>query len=206
ERVGEANILHLAAHGQFNPIASLNSLIALAPDETNDGWLTVGESYGLNLENTDLVVLSACETNLGDLSEGDELVGLTRALIFSGTPSVIASLWAVEDEATSLLMERFYTHLKDRMGKAEALRQAQIETREEYPNPYYWSGFVLSGDPGEIESESMEAEESEAGVSGDDNRAAVEADAPATTAPVETAESQPNGNCLSLLVIIGALG
>jgi CHAT domain-containing protein len=148
EQVSQANILHLAAHGEFNPVAPLNSLIALAPDDNNDGWLTVGETYGLNLKKTDLVVLSACETNLGDLSKGDELVGLTRALIFAGTPSVIASLWQVEDAATSLLMERFYTHLKDGMGKAESLRQAQLEVREEYPNPYYWSAFVLSGDGG----------------------------------------------------------
>ncbi|MCP4995644.1 MAG: tetratricopeptide repeat protein [Gammaproteobacteria bacterium] len=151
KQASEANILHLAAHGKFNQDAPLYSLIALAPDDTNDGWLTVGESYGLNLENTDLVVLSACETNLGDLSAGDELVGLTRAFIFAGTPSVIASLWAVEDETTSLLMERFYTHLRDGMGKAAALRQAQLDVREEYPNPYYWSAFVLSGDGGEVE-------------------------------------------------------
>ncbi|MCL4298820.1 MAG: tetratricopeptide repeat protein [Anaerolineae bacterium] len=160
EQVSQANILHLAAHGTFNPIAPLNSLIALAPDPVNnsqstidnsqfhDGWLTVGEIYGLDLKKTDLVVLSACETNLGDLNEGDELVGLTRAFIFAGTPSVIASLWNVEDEATSLLMERFYTHLKDGLGKAEALRQAQLDMRQEYPNPYYWAGFVLSGDGG----------------------------------------------------------
>jgi CHAT domain-containing protein len=160
EQVSQANLLHLAAHGHFNPAAPLTSLIALAPDNPEnpkskiqnpksvDGWLTVAEVYGLPLANTNLVVLSACETHLGDLSEGDELVGLTRALIFAGTPSVIASLWAVEDEATARLMERFYTHLKDGLGKAEALRQAQLEIREEYSNPYYWSGFVLSGDPG----------------------------------------------------------
>ena len=108
------------------------------------------------MSQTGLVVLSACETQLGQkgletglgVTAGDDVVGLTRALIFAGTPSVIASLWAVEDEATSRLMERFYTHLKAGLGKAEALRQAQIELREEYPNPYYWSGFVLSGDPG----------------------------------------------------------
>ncbi|MCP4406579.1 MAG: tetratricopeptide repeat protein [Gammaproteobacteria bacterium] len=194
QQVSEANILHLAAHGQFNPVAPLNSLIALAPDETNDGWLTVGESYGLNLENTDLVVLSACETNLGDLSAGDELVGLTRALIFAGTPSVIASLWAVEDETTSLLMERFYTHLRDGVGKAEALRQAQIEVRTEYPNPYYWSGFVLSGDPGFGQgSEGTEEQGEVVSSSGSSDM-------------TETTEGQSSGNCLSLLVIIGALG
>ncbi|MCL4298821.1 MAG: tetratricopeptide repeat protein [Anaerolineae bacterium] len=157
KQASQANILHLAAHGKFNPITPLNSLIALAPDnpiseiedpQTVDGWLTVGEVYGLDLKKTDLVVLSACETNLGDLSEGDELVGLTRAFMFAGTPSVIASLWNVEDEATSLLMERFYTHLKDGIGKAEALRQAQLEVREKDPNPYYWAAFVLSGDGG----------------------------------------------------------
>jgi hypothetical protein len=96
------------------------------------------------------VVLSACQTNLGDLSEGDELVGLTRAFIFAGTPSVIASLWSVEDESTALLMERFYTHLREGAGKAEALRQAQIEVRDQDPNPYYWAAFVLSGDGGKV--------------------------------------------------------
>jgi len=155
QQVSEANILHLAAHGVFNPVAPLNSLIALSPDDENDGWLTVGEVYGLDLNNTDLIVLSACETNLGDLSEGDELVGLTRAFIFAGTPSILTSLWNVDDEATSLLMERFYTHLKGGMGKAEALRQAQLETREEYPNPYYWSAFVLSGYPGGTTGEAV---------------------------------------------------
>jgi CHAT domain-containing protein/tetratricopeptide (TPR) repeat protein len=149
-RASGAGILHLAAHGFYNPVAPLSSLIALAPDEANDGWLTVGEVYGLDLSRADLVVLSACQTNLGELSAGDELVGLTRAFIFAGTPTVVASLWSVEDESTALLMERFYAHLRDGMGKAEALRQAQLEVREKYPNPYYWAGFVLSGDGGEM--------------------------------------------------------
>lgn len=96
------------------------------------------------------MVLSACQANPGNLSEGDELVGLMRACIFAGTPNVVASLWVIDDEATSLLMEHFYTHLRDGMGKAKALRQAQIEVREEYPNPYYWAAFVLSGDGGAV--------------------------------------------------------
>jgi CHAT domain-containing protein len=163
ERVAEAGIVHLAAHGHYNPVAPLSSLIALAPDDpasgsgssseqaTYDGWLTVGEVYGLDLSQTDLVVLSACQTHLGELSQGDELVGLTRAFIFAGTPTVVASLWNVNDEATSFLMERFYSHLKeDGLGKAEALRQAQLETMVEYPDPYYWAAFVMSGDGGEV--------------------------------------------------------
>ncbi len=89
--------------------------------------------YGLDLKQTDSVVLSACETHLG----GDELVGLTRAFFFAGTLTVIASLWRVDDEATAILMERFYRHLRVGLGKAAALRQAQLDMLVDYPNPYY---------------------------------------------------------------------
>jgi CHAT domain-containing protein/Tfp pilus assembly protein PilF len=160
QQVGQAGIVHLAAHGSFSPIAPLASAIYLAPDPldtstgardtSRDGRLEVGEIYGLNLHQADLVVLSACETQLGELSAGDELVGLTRAFFFAGTPSVIATLWSVDDKTTALLMARFYTHLRAGMGKAEALRQAQQDVHAEHPNPYYWAGFVLSGDPGSI--------------------------------------------------------
>jgi CHAT domain-containing protein len=111
-QVAGVDIFHLAAHGFYNPTAPLSSLIALAPDPANpkstihnpqsaDGWLTVGEVYGLNLKQTGLVVLSACQTQLGELSAGDELVGLTRAFFFAGTPTVVASLWNVDDAATA---------------------------------------------------------------------------------------------------------
>jgi CHAT domain-containing protein/Tfp pilus assembly protein PilF len=155
EQASQAKILHLAAHGNYNRANSLYSTVALAPsgnDENNNGRLEVWEVYGLDLSNADLVVLSACETQLGELSAGDEVVGLTRAFIFAGAPSVVASLWTVDDEATALLMERFYTHLRHGMGKAEALRQAQLETMavEGYANPYYWAAFTLVGDGGEI--------------------------------------------------------
>jgi tetratricopeptide (TPR) repeat protein len=150
ERAGEVGFLHLAAHGRYNPVAPLSSLVALARDKANDGWLTVREIYGLDLRKADLVVLSACETQLGELSAGDEVVGMTRAFFFAGTPTVVASLWSVDDRSTGLLMERFYTHLREGMDKAEALRQAQLEVRAEYPNPYYWSAFVLSGGGGKL--------------------------------------------------------
>jgi tetratricopeptide (TPR) repeat protein len=155
EHVAKAGILHLAAHGQFNTDEPLRSSIVLAPSRNDDGRLEVREVYGLHLSTVGLVVLSACQTQVNDASEqdivtaGDEVVGLTRALFFAGTPSVIASLWNIDDQATGLLMERFYTHLRAGMSKAEALQAAQIEVRVQYPNPYYWAGFVLSGDPGE---------------------------------------------------------
>jgi CHAT domain-containing protein len=148
EHVAEAGILHLAAHGGYNPFNPLFSTIFLAPDENYDGRLEVHEVYSLNLKHTDLVVLSACQTQLGELSAGDELVGLTRAFFFAGTPTVIASLWRVDDEATAILMERFYRHLQAGLGKAAALRQAQLDMLVDYPDPYYWAGFVLSGDGG----------------------------------------------------------
>ncbi|MCB0164222.1 MAG: CHAT domain-containing protein [Anaerolineae bacterium] len=206
EQVGKANIVHLAAHGQFNAVAPLNSLIALAPDDENDGWLTVDEVYSLNLHQADLVVLSACNTNLGDLSQGDELVGLTRALLFAGTPCVMASLWPIEDESTSMLMARFYTHLKGGWGQAEALRQAQIEVRAEHPHPYYWSGFVLSGDPGQIEPQ-LYCSTAQPEPTGRDNSLteAANDNHPPTSEPFTDNQDQFSGNCLNLLIIF-ALG
>jgi CHAT domain-containing protein len=148
QQAPEAQIIHLAAHGELNEQSPLFSRLFLAPDGTTDGSLTVQDVYGLNLEQADLVVLSACETQLGQQSRGDELVGLNRAFMYAGTPSVIASLWSVNDEATAVLMGAFYRHLRAGASKAEALRRAQVETRAQYPHPYYWAAFVLTGDPG----------------------------------------------------------
>ena len=122
-----------------------------AGDDKNDGRLEVHEIYGLDLTGaTDLVVLSACQTQVGEASGGDEVVALNRAFLYAGTPTVIASLWNVDDKATALFMERFYTHLREGKGKAEALRQAQLDLRTDYPHPYYWAGFTLVGDMGHI--------------------------------------------------------
>ncbi len=114
--------------------------------------LTVSDVYGLDLKKADLVVLSACQTQLGVLSRGDDVVGLTRAFIYAGAPSVISSLWSVDDQATGLLMTSFYKHLRSGMSKAAALRAAQADTRAAYPHPYYWAAFVLTGDPGKQSS------------------------------------------------------
>ena len=146
----EAQVLHLAAHARYIATRPLLSYIALAPDAEHDGQLQVHEVYGLDLRNTDLVVLSACETQLGDLSAGDEVVGLTRAFFSAGASSVIATLWQVNDPASGELMQRFHSYLRRGLGKAAALRQAQLDLLgdPEYAAPYYWSGFVLSGDGG----------------------------------------------------------
>ena len=145
----QAEILHVATHSDFNPINPLFSSLKFAPSDTHDGRLEVHEIYGLDLtENTNLVVLSACQSQVGTISNGDEIISLHRAFMYAGTPSIVASLWNVDDEATSILMEYFYRNIQDGMNYAESLQKAQIKVSEEYAHPYYWAGFVLTGDQG----------------------------------------------------------
>jgi len=145
---GKYGLIHIAAHGEYNPHSPLFSAILLQPDDNEDGRLETHEVFDLDLPQTDLVVLSACQTHLGELSGGDELVGLERAFIRAGSPSLLTTLWSVDDAATAELMGWFYTHLRAGVSKAEALRLAQLQTQKEYPEPYYWAGFVLVGDTG----------------------------------------------------------
>jgi CHAT domain-containing protein/predicted negative regulator of RcsB-dependent stress response len=119
------DILHFATHAKLNEDDPLSSAVLLAREGNEDGRLEVREIFGMDLK-AKLVVLSGCETGLGKLSTGDELVGLTRAFIYAGTPSVVASLWSVDDSSTAHLMASFYKNLKT-MSKVEALRQAQLE-------------------------------------------------------------------------------
>jgi CHAT domain-containing protein/tetratricopeptide (TPR) repeat protein len=169
------NIVHFASHGELNPEAPLFSSIRLAKDKEEDGRLEVHEIFNLDLKNTSLVTLSACETGLGKLTQGDELIGLTRGFIYAGTPSILASLWKVNDSSTAEFMSMFYKNLK-KYPKSEALRMAQIEmihgdvgkgivrgvggittSKEGRPSqqssltvdgshPYFWAPFILIGD------------------------------------------------------------
>ncbi|MEK7445206.1 MAG: CHAT domain-containing protein, partial [candidate division NC10 bacterium] len=123
----------------------LRSALLLAPGGAEDGRLEVGEVLQLELEAS-LVVLSACETGLGRLSRGDELVGLQRAFLYAGTPAVVTTLWKVDDRASFLLMREFHARL-GADGPAEALRHAQRATLAEAPHPFAWAGFVLAGRP-----------------------------------------------------------
>ena len=147
-RATQSGIIHLAVHGEYNQINPLFSAIRLLEDTQHDGSLEVHEVYGLDLTSTNLVVLSACQTKIGELSRGDEVVGLNRAFLYAGTPTIIASLWNVDDAATGLLMKQFYSHWQGGMNKAEALQQAQKDLRETYPHPYFWAAFSLTGDAG----------------------------------------------------------
>ncbi len=135
--------LHFATHGQFQPDDPLSSGLYLAQDPDNDGVLTASELYSMSL-NADLVTLSACETGLGKVANGDDVVGLTRGFLYAGSRSIVASLWSVDDRATGELMKAFYANLEG-MDKEQSLRQAQIKTREAFPHPFFWAAFELTG-------------------------------------------------------------
>lgn len=135
--------IHFATHGQFNSDAPLKSALLLAPDSQYDGMLTAEKLYSLHLD-ADLVTLSACETGLSRIANGDDLIGLTRGFLYAGSSSIVASLWKVNDFATSYLMARFYGEMQ-KTDKREALRTAQLETKKKYPHPYYWASFQLTG-------------------------------------------------------------
>lgn len=144
QEAGKFAHLHIASHGQFKSDKALESRLLLARDEANDGSLTVAELYETRL-NADLVTLSACETGLGKQLSGDDLIGLTRGFLYAGTSNIVASLWEVDDEATSLLMKDFYSRLKQGNSKREALRQAQLNLRKTHPDPFFWAAFYLTG-------------------------------------------------------------
>ena len=148
---GNYDYLHLATHGSLNRNAPFLSALELEPDDQNDGRLELHEIVGMRL-HARLITLSACETALGsgyftETPAGDEFVGMTRAFLSAGGRDVLASLWAVSDESTRILMVKFYRHLLETDG-ATALAQAQREVRRSdprYRHPYYWAAFVMVG-------------------------------------------------------------
>ncbi|MBC7873828.1 MAG: CHAT domain-containing protein [Ferruginibacter sp.] len=179
KKVNNPQVLHIATHGFFlkdvkdntskvmgisSEIARQNPLLrsgvilagaaALARDSLGsatkeDGILTAYEAIGLDLHATDLVVLSACETGLGEVLNGQGVYGLQRAFLVAGARSVIMSLWVIDDFATQELMINFYREwLKSPVAanKQKAFRAAQLKLKEKYANPYYWGAFVIVGE------------------------------------------------------------
>jgi CHAT domain-containing protein len=165
-------ILHVATHGfsldpaQFSPGAAPDDLavrlaaalpalrtgLALAganrtAREGEDGLLTALEASTLDLTGTQLVVLSACQTGVGEVQKGEGVQSLRRALQIAGAQTVVASLWQVRDASTAALMRDYYKNLES-AGRSEAMRRAQISmaASDQWSHPYYWSGFLVSGD------------------------------------------------------------
>jgi CHAT domain-containing protein/tetratricopeptide (TPR) repeat protein len=169
------DILHIATHGFFipekedgapyvyardmalafdNPLTRSGLLLAgveknmvghTGNDYGEDGILTALEVMNLNLDHTDLVILSACETGSGKIRNGEGVYGLQRAFLVSGANNLVMSLWKVSDEATEELMISFYSNFLVSRDKAAAFRQAQLELKKKYETPFYWGAFVLIG-------------------------------------------------------------
>lgn len=167
KHVTAPRILHIATHGFFLPNVNsevkvqrenplLRSGIVLAGvnkrlgGDGEDGILTAFEATGLDLWGTKIVVLSACETGLGEVRNGDGVYGLRRALVLAGAESQVMSLWKVDDIVTRDLMVDYYTHLQAGKGRTEALREVQLQmlrnVKNDRTHPYYWASFIQSGD------------------------------------------------------------
>ncbi len=155
-RAQDFQIIHLATHSIVNDWEPLYSKLILARHETGteDGYLQTYEIFNLNL-NADLVVLSACNTGTGRLKRGEGLTSLARAFLCAGSKSLVASLWNVNDNATSVIQENFYRNLKNNLKKNTALQKAKIDyinsVDSPKADPFYWAPFILIGSTDSIE-------------------------------------------------------
>jgi CHAT domain-containing protein len=150
------NILHLAMHSNINNTDSEFSNLAFS--ETQEDKLFISELYDIKL-NADLVVLSACNTAIGNIKKGEGLVNVSKAFTYAGVPSTVTSLWKVPDKETAKIMISFYQFLKDGKTKSEALQLAKLNylntTNDALlKHPYYWAGFIVSGDISPINTSS----------------------------------------------------
>ncbi len=169
KKLNNPTVLHIATHGYFdahlsaslnvNPLLNSGILLTNAgdtyhslytgkiPDQSaEDGILTAYEATSLKLDKTDLVVLSACETGLGQIASGEGVYGLQRAFKVAGTSEIMMSLWKVDDQTTQELMVEFYKNwLLHSMDKTQAFKSAQLKIKNKYEHPYYWGAFELVG-------------------------------------------------------------
>jgi CHAT domain-containing protein/uncharacterized protein YkwD len=152
QTLNQYGVLHFATHGLLDPTRPQFSGLALSlglGQESDDGFLQVEEVFNLRLSDP-LVMLSACETGLGELKRGDGVSGLTRAFMYAGAPTIGVSLWSISDKATAELMSGFYKRLltKENLSASKALRASQLEmiSSERFSSPFYWAPFVLIGD------------------------------------------------------------
>jgi tetratricopeptide (TPR) repeat protein len=138
----QAEVLHLAMHGEYDAKAPMNSSLRLA-----DGPLTVYDVYGLDLAKTDTVVLSTCLSAMATVTNSDEVIGLIRGFFHAGASTVVASLWPVDSDPTARLMQLFHRRLREdpKRDKSRALREAMAETKAEYPLLLQWAPFCIYG-------------------------------------------------------------
>jgi CHAT domain-containing protein len=144
-------ILHLATHAVSSVDNAAGSFIAFYPqkDSPIEDCLFLEELYGLDMNKTKLVVISACETGQGELVSNEGVISLARAFAYAGCASSISSLWKADDQATSFILRRFYVYLEKGDKKSTALRRAKLDylaSGTVNKSPAYWSHLVLIGD------------------------------------------------------------
>ena len=157
--LSEANkfqVLHLGTHSEANILNADSSRIYFTPQNRNDpGYLTLNEIYPLHL-NAEMIVLSACETAIGQESYGEGMLSFARAFAYAGCKSSVTTLWKVDDQGTAQLLENFYEFLKQEKSRDDAMRLAKLKYLNDYKGselagPFYWSGLILTGESGPIE-------------------------------------------------------
>ena len=145
----EFRIIHFSCHGYLDEANPMRTALVLTPgpSQEEDGFLRMEEIYKLSL-NADMVVLSACQTGKGLLEKGEGVMSLTRPFFIAGARSVIAALWPINDKSTASLMKEFYKLIIKGRSANEALRSAKMKMiRSSWAHPFYWSGFLLQGNP-----------------------------------------------------------
>ena len=151
----------LCGPGMENPLLRSGLVLAganvwlrggVVPADAGNGLVTAEDVSGIDLLDTELAVLSACETGLGEIRTGEGVFGLRRAFALAGAHRLIISLWKVPDNATCELMVEFYRRVLDGIGVFDALREAQIATRQRHADPYYWAAFICQGNPGPLDA------------------------------------------------------
>lgn len=149
--LGAYRYVHFATHGYFDEVVPGRSGLVLGQGRDEDGFLQAREIIGMKL-NADVVTLSACQSGLGKLLDGEGVVGLSRAFLYAGAQGMVVSLWNVNDAATAELMKTFYAGMRAGLGGAEALRRAKVSMAQggnrAWRHPYFWAPFVFVGDAG----------------------------------------------------------
>lgn len=144
---GRANMVHVAAHAELDDVDPLFSRILFASDANESGLLEAREIYTLDLRGVRLITLSACESGLGRVARGDEIIGFTRSLLSAGANSIVASLWPVADDSTDVLMSRLYRELAAGRDLMAGMQQAQLEVQKNrrFAHPFFWAPFNVIG-------------------------------------------------------------
>jgi len=144
--VRDFDVIHLSVHGKFDASEPMLSYLSLTPTAADDGKLTAAEMFGLPLENSRLVVLSACETGRAEATHGNEILGMVRALLYAGAGALVLSYWQVDSDATALWMETFYQAALTRpLPEAARMALVKVKSNPSYSHPYYWAAFAMVG-------------------------------------------------------------